>query len=262
MEGWIKIHRKILTWEWYQSSDMVHLFLHLILSANRDDRLWQGIKVKRGQVVTGRCSLSRELGISEQKIRSCINRLKSTSEITSKSTNKYSIITICNYEDYQENEKISNQQPNQQHNQQSTTNKNTRRKKKNICSVFNIDYKPINGYDSLAFEFWKQLYDNRIASGIKPTILQRANPEKWSNDIKMIIEKDGRNKEDIKDLLLFLKDNVFWGNNIQSPEKLRSQFENLQLKAKSRKKGKPGDRNPEPVAASFGVPGRKLEEIR
>ncbi len=120
--GWIKIHRKMQEWEWYDDSDTKALFLHLLLTANREDGVWHGIKVKRGQVVTGRKMLAEMLGISEQKIRTCIKRLKSTNEITSKSTNKFTIITLINYDTYQKKEKGSNQQINQDSNQQSTSN--------------------------------------------------------------------------------------------------------------------------------------------
>ena len=122
MEGWIKLHRKILKWEWFQDDNTFRVFLHLLLTANYKDTKWKGIEIKRGQVLAGRNSLSVNTGISAQSIRTCLNRLKSTSEITIKSTNKYSIITINKYEDYQINENDINQQNNQQPNKPSTSN--------------------------------------------------------------------------------------------------------------------------------------------
>jgi len=120
--GWVKNYRSIEDWEWYKTENMAHLFQHLIRKANHEDRKWQGIDVKRGQVVTGRSALAEQTGISEQSIRTCLNRLKSTSEITIQVTNKYSIITICNYDSYQTSEGEINQQINQQPNQQLTSN--------------------------------------------------------------------------------------------------------------------------------------------
>lgn len=122
MEGWIKLHRKFLTWEWFNKSEMVHLFLYLLLKANHEDKIWQGVEIKRGQVLTGRKILSKDTGISEQSIRTYVNRLKSTNELTIKSTNKYTIITICNYDSYQTVNNNNNQQINQQINQRSTNN--------------------------------------------------------------------------------------------------------------------------------------------
>ncbi len=101
MNGWIKLHRKFQEWEWYRDSRMVHLFIHLLIKANREPGEWKGIKVARGQLITGRKQLSKETGISERSIRTCIERLKTTSELSLKTTNKFSLITICNYDVYQ-----------------------------------------------------------------------------------------------------------------------------------------------------------------
>lgn len=125
MEGWIKLYRKFKDWEWYNISEMVQLFIHLLLNANREPGEWRGIIIERGQLITGRKILSENTGIPEQTVRTCLNRLKSTNEITIKVTNKYSIITICNYEDYQNGSGTTNQQISQQTNQQLTNNQPT-----------------------------------------------------------------------------------------------------------------------------------------
>src|SRR5688500_11185688 len=101
MEGWIKIHRKLQKWGWYSDSHMVHLFIHFLLEANHENRKWKGQIIKRGQLIFGRKAVSETLGISEQTVRTCMERLKSTNEITSKSTNRFTLVTIVNYEDYQ-----------------------------------------------------------------------------------------------------------------------------------------------------------------
>ncbi|MCY1719583.1 hypothetical protein OU798_04480 [Prolixibacteraceae bacterium Z1-6] len=143
MEGWIKLYRILLNWEWYRDSNMVHLLIHLILKANHESRRWQGVLIERGQLLTGRKVLSQETGISLQTIRTCLNRLKSTNEITIKSTNKFSIITICKYESYQATKDEVNQQANQRltnnqptANQQLTTNKNDKNIKNEKNSLF------------------------------------------------------------------------------------------------------------------------------
>jgi len=127
MNGWIKLHRKFLKWEWMTKPDMVVVFLYLLLSANSEDGQWQGITIKRGQVITGRKIMSKNLKISEQKCRYCVERLKSTNEITSQATNRYTIITIVKYEDYQGQDKkltsktarfTANKQPTNNHEQE------------------------------------------------------------------------------------------------------------------------------------------------
>ena len=101
MCGWIKIHRSLLQWEWFQKPDMVQLFMYLLLKANVEDRKWQGIDVKRGQVVTSVATICRDLSLSTKKIRNCLGHLKNSQVISIKTTNKFSVITICNYATYQ-----------------------------------------------------------------------------------------------------------------------------------------------------------------
>lgn len=107
---WVKLHDKFLEWEWHDKPEMVALWLHLLLFANWKDRRWHGIVVRRGQLVTGRQALSEATGLSVRTIRTCLGRLIQTGEITIKSTNKFSVITICKYDSYQENENAIDQQ--------------------------------------------------------------------------------------------------------------------------------------------------------
>lgn len=185
MEGWIKLHRKLINWEWYQDSNMVHLFIHLLLSANHKPGKWRGISIERGQLITGRNKLSEQTGISQQSIRTCLDKLKATSELTSKPTNKYTIITICNYDDYQIKDTDINQQINQQltnnqpaTNQQLTTNKNNNNKKKEKEKVFEVFWDHYHTVTAMrktdkedALKYWVKLTDDEITSAhenVKP----------------------------------------------------------------------------------------------
>ena len=94
-----------MEWEWYGVPEMFMLWVHLIFSANIEDREWKGIIIPRGSLVTGRKQLAKDCGISEQQVRTCLTRLENNQQITIKTTNKYSIITICKYDDYQVSEK-------------------------------------------------------------------------------------------------------------------------------------------------------------
>lgn len=124
LQGYIKLFRQIIEWEWYQDNNTKSLFIHLLLKANFIDKNWKGIDIKRGQVLTGLKSLSKQTGLSVQSLRTSIKRLKSTHEVTVQATNKYSIITICNYNDYNElNETANNLANNQSTNNQQATNK-------------------------------------------------------------------------------------------------------------------------------------------
>ena len=125
MIGWIKLHKKFIEWGWFHKSEMVHLFIYFLLKANHKPRYFEGHLIKTGSFVTGRNKIHSETGISSQTIRTCIERLKSTNEITIKSTKRFSIITINNYNAYQSKESETNQVINQVTNQQLTNNQPT-----------------------------------------------------------------------------------------------------------------------------------------
>lgn len=123
-KGWIKLHRQFLEWEWYNKSEAVHLFIHLLLSANHRDNNWQGRLIKRGELITSICKISVNTGISEQSVRTLLKKFEKSAEIEIKSTNKYTHITICKYDTYQDTDGETNKQTNKQlTNNQQTTNK-------------------------------------------------------------------------------------------------------------------------------------------
>ena len=126
LNGYIKLYRKLIQWGWYQDNVVKSLFLHCLLMASFRDFTWMGNCLKAGQFITSYKSLSEELGFSIQQVRTAIKKLESTEEITSKSTNKYTIITVMNWENYQVEEESSNTVSNNPTtNEQQTDNKQT-----------------------------------------------------------------------------------------------------------------------------------------
>ena len=132
--GWIKVHRKIVDWEWWSDHNTTRLFMYLLLIATHEDIKFQGKVIKRGQLVTSRAKLSLATGISERSIRTSLENLKTTNEITIKSTNRFTIITICKYEDYQLIEDESDQVNDQQTAIQTTSNRPTIKQEHNSIS--------------------------------------------------------------------------------------------------------------------------------
>lgn len=102
-KGFIKLHRSLLDWEWYEDANVMRLFLHFLLKANIEDKKWQGVEIKRGSFITSLENLSTETNMTIMQIRTALNKLKITHEITHKTTRHYSMITINNYNLYQDN---------------------------------------------------------------------------------------------------------------------------------------------------------------
>ena len=123
-KGFIQLHRSLLEWEWYDDKNTKILFLHCLLKANYKDKNYRGKTIKRGSFLTGRDVLKNELGLSVQQIRTSLTKLKSTNEITIKSSSQGTIIEVVKYNDYQEiTNKATDEQPT--NNQQVTTTNNS-----------------------------------------------------------------------------------------------------------------------------------------
>lgn len=99
--GYIKLHRRFTRWSWYSDPNTARVFVHLLLTASWEECEFRGYKIKPGQVVTGRRKLAKDLKMSERSVRTALEHLKSTHEITIKPTHNFSIITIENWGKYQ-----------------------------------------------------------------------------------------------------------------------------------------------------------------
>jgi len=121
-DGFIKLYRSLLKWEWYKSPNTKIVFLHLLLKANWEDSSFRGYKVPRGSLIVGRKKLSEELGISERSVRVALNHLQMTNEVTIKTTNQFSIVTIVNWEKYQGySEEVTNKMTNEMSDKRPTS---------------------------------------------------------------------------------------------------------------------------------------------
>jgi hypothetical protein len=123
--GWIKLHRKILDWEWSTKPLTFRLFIHILLNANINDSTFRGQFVPAGSFITGRIKLSQECGMTEREVRTALSHLKSTNEVTIQSTNEYSIISVVCWKDYQAiDQPNANERPTKD--QRKTTDKETK----------------------------------------------------------------------------------------------------------------------------------------
>jgi len=152
--GYIALHRKLIEWEWYTDVNVKTLFIHCLLKANFKTKTWQGITIEKGQFVTGVNKLSSEIGLTTQKVRTALKKLEKTNEIIVKSTNKNSLITVCNYDSYQGKEATNQQSNNNQItiNQQSINNQITTTKKEKKVNKENNDKKTTAKPPSINFD--------------------------------------------------------------------------------------------------------------
>ena len=122
-EGFIRLSRKILNWEWMDDSITFHVFVYLLLNANYEERKYHGYDIKRGEVVVGLENIAKNLHLSVRNVRTALKHLKSTNEVTIRTTNKFSIVTICNFDSWQGLTLESDKQSDEQSDKQPTNNR-------------------------------------------------------------------------------------------------------------------------------------------
>lgn len=149
LKGYIKIHRKFMEWGWYKDPNTKAVFLHLLLLARFNEGKYMNQELEPGQVIVGRKKLAEELGLSERNVRTALKHLISTNEVTIKSTNKWSVVTIVNWAKYQFTDdevttKATNNLPNNRpaSDQQVTTTEECKERKND-----NNDYSSLKGED-------------------------------------------------------------------------------------------------------------------
>jgi hypothetical protein len=117
MEGWIKLHRKMLD-NPIVNKDSEHLavWIYLLLNATHKDYdvLFEGkrITLKPGQLITGRKTISEKLNISESKVQRILKTFKSEQQIEQQTTSRNRLITIVSWNEYQKSEQQIEQQVN------------------------------------------------------------------------------------------------------------------------------------------------------
>ena len=104
-DGYIKLYKKLFKWQWYKDSNTLHVFVTLLLDANYEDSKVGFETIKRGQVLTSVKRLQELTGLTTKQIRIALDKLEKSQEIGKRTTNRYSIITIKNYNEYQKEDK-------------------------------------------------------------------------------------------------------------------------------------------------------------
>ncbi len=216
MNGYIKLFRQLKEWEWYANSNVKALFLHCLLSANFKSKKWEGKVIERGQFVTSLSHLADDLGLSVQNIRTCIQKLEKTGELTKVATSTYTVITVCKFDSYQCFEDDDKQGANKvlTINQQTTNNQSTinqqqlkkDKKDKNDNKEKNKDKSLVPLFIEIA-EYYKSTTGQNILIGKTDSLIIR------SDKFKKISErlKNGATVEDCK-AVIKLK-NEEWKND-------------------------------------------------
>ena len=105
MDGYIMLYKKTAEWQWYKDGNTLRVFIDLLLDANFEDSKRGLIEIKRGQCLTSLNRIQERTGLTCKQIRTSLIKLEKSGEIGKQVTNRYSIITINKYNDYQKQDK-------------------------------------------------------------------------------------------------------------------------------------------------------------
>lgn len=236
MQGWISLHRKLLVSDIFQNEKLLKVFIYCVLKASHSEHPQkigrQTILLKPGQFIYGRKKAAMELSMNESTVRDYMDILKKDETITMKSTNKFSVVTIVNWEFYQDKEKETDNKSDSKktpEGQQKDTNNNG-----NNDNNDNKHRKPVYDDDSLYFKMASYFYK----------LILRNNPEHrepnyqtWADDFRKLVELDNKNKDQVRMVMEWVQSDDFEMANVLSPAKLRKRYDDLYMKM-NREKGK------------------------
>lgn len=257
--GWVKLHRSILDWEWYDDINTFRLFIHCLLRANHADKEWRGKLIKRGSFFTSLESLSAETGLTVRQIRTSLDKLGQTSEVTSSGQARGRMITVLNYDKYQSDDKLDGSQmtgKGQADDRLMTTNKNVRRKEgKNTTSA-----KP--KYEAKDVEFAQKAFEE-IRKHTPD--YKKPNLKLWARDVCLMRERDNRDLEEMARIWVWCHKDNFEQGNVLSIGKFRKRYDQLKIKATKGNGGVNGEANKRSDSSAYGrvkaASQRELEQL-
>jgi hypothetical protein len=160
MSSWIKLHRSLKDWEWYDDHNATRLLLHLLISVNYKDKEWKGQTIKAGTYVTSWENLAKEIGLSVKQTRVAMDKLERSKEVARYTTNKWQAVSLIKWDKLQCEEVEKGKQTDKQ---RATTKESKEIKNYTIPEfseflAYALEKKPkINQEDlRLKYESWKE----------------------------------------------------------------------------------------------------------
>lgn len=241
MNGFIGVHRKLMQNAVWTDPNYLKLWMYCMFKASHTQHEQlvgnQKVLLERGQFVTGRQALEMDMnkGVKpKQRLNELtwfryLKNLEKWEMLNIKSNNKYSLVTVANYDFYQASLKKDEQQTEHQLNNKRTTDEQQMNTNNNVNNVKKKEPSPKRVYDEqneyyiIADFFVKQIRKNN------PNF-KTPNMQKWSNEIRLLVEKDEKDKSAVCKIIKKVQEDSFWFSNILSPSKLREKFGMLEMK--------------------------------
>lgn len=176
--GYIKLWRKITEWEWYDDVNTCRVFIHLLIGVNHKDAKWRGKQLYSGETIKSLETLAMEANLSVQSVRTSINKLKSTGELTERKHGKFRILKLENHRMYHDSNGAINSEStvNQQGiNRESTADKNVKNVKndKNEKKIVSVREETETLFDSIDDLCSRHGIENRVNKKALDVLVER-----------------------------------------------------------------------------------------
>jgi len=188
--GFIKLWRKSLDSPVWKNEDLWRFWTWCLLKASHKDKIqmvgYTEVELKKGDFVFGRHKASEETGLSERKIRTCLSKLKKMQNLTIETTNQYSVVSIANWPEYQDDTTSEATSKRPASDQQATTNKNVKNdkndKKEHYTNAFELfwgEYPRKTGKGKARESFLKIKPSLELTDKIITAVQNQKKSEQW-----------------------------------------------------------------------------------
>lgn len=197
------------------------------------------VVVSSGEFVTGRDAIAKEFNEGVPRDQQIVGRtlwrwIKKFEEeqmLSIKSTTKYSVVTVKNWNEYQaSDQQVSINRPSTVHQVSTINNANNAKNAKNEKNKNNSRQSARRTYDEdslhyqLASSLFKEIQNNNPEA-------RSPNLQTWSDDIRKMIEIDNRKPEQVENMIRWSQSNDFWSSIILSAKKLREKYDQMRVQA-------------------------------
>jgi hypothetical protein len=250
MAGWIRLHRNITDHWIFQDAEFFRCWTLMIMDANHQTKkhMFNGalMTIERGQFIFGLEAYERKSGMTIARLRRLLSMLETEGMINRQKTNKFSLISISNYEDYQSDDRQKTSKTQADHKPIATpkeckeleecnnnTNTNTTPPDESggtVAAVVESVIKPRGAKYNFNDEHYK------IAIGMIWPVTERfptmdVNADKWADAVRKLMEIDHYTQDEIERLWRVIttdeREGFCWSQNCRTPMKLREKKDGL-----------------------------------
>jgi len=132
MSGWVKLHRSLLEWEWWDDHNATRLLIYLLVAVNHEPKKWKGVEIEAGSMVVSWETLSNAVLLTPQQCRTAMAKLEQCGEITRKVTNRFQLVSLVKWGKLQsDNRRVTGKRTDREQtdNRQITTTKEVKETK-------------------------------------------------------------------------------------------------------------------------------------